>query len=90
MEPNPDEFVVGEGNFARRAVPVGLRAPTGVAESANGTAVLSAVDLTLSFGQRKILSDVPVDVQQGAVSALIGIPQAGRPAMGTRIGLQRR
>ena len=82
MEPNPDEFVPGEGNFARRAVPVGLRAPTGVAESANGTAVLSAVDLTLSFGQRKILSDVSVDVQQGAVTALIGHSRAGRPANG--------
>ena len=82
MEPNPDEFVPGEGNFARRPVPVGPRAPTGAAESANGTAVLSAVDLTLSFGQRKILSDVSADVQQGAVPALIGHWRAGRPANG--------
>jgi ABC-type transporter Mla maintaining outer membrane lipid asymmetry ATPase subunit MlaF len=43
---------------------------------------LSAVDLTLSFGQRKILSDVSVDVQQGAVTALIGHSRAGRPANG--------
>lgn len=82
MEPNPDEFAPGEGNLARRAVPVGLRAPTGVAESANGTAVLSAVDLTLSFGQRKILSAVSVGVPQGAVTALIGHSRAGRPANG--------
>ena len=73
-----------------RPVPVGLRAPTGVAESANGTAVLSAVDLTLSFGHRKILSDVAVDVQQGAVTALIGPTGADGPRMGTGIGLQRR
>ncbi len=82
MEPNPDEFVPGEGNFARRPVPVGPRSPTGVAESANGTAVPSAVDLTLSFGQRKILYDVSADVQQGAVTALIGHSRAGRPANG--------
>jgi hypothetical protein len=82
MEPNPDEFVPGEGNFARRAVSVGLRAPAGVAESANGTSVLSAVDLILSFGRRRILSDVSVDAQQGAVTAFIGHSRAGRPANG--------
>jgi ABC-type phosphate transport system ATPase subunit len=43
---------------------------------------LSAADLTLSFGQRKILSDVSVDAQQGAVTALIGHSRAGRPANG--------
>jgi hypothetical protein len=80
MEPNPDGFVPGEGNFACRAVPVGLRAPAGAAVSANGTAVLSAIGLTLSFGQRKILSDV--SVEQGAVIALIGHSRAGWPANG--------
>ena len=80
MEPNPDRFVPGEGNCACRAVPLGLKAPTGTAESANGTALLSAVGLTLSFGQRKILSGV--SVEQGAVAALIGHSRAGRPANG--------
>lgn len=82
MEPNPDEPVPGEGNFAGRPVPVGPRS-TGIAKSANGAEVPSAVDLTLSFGQRKmILSDVSVDVQQGTVTALIGHSRAGRPANG--------
>jgi phosphate transport system ATP-binding protein len=51
------------------------------AAGADGTAVLSAVNLTLSFGSRAILSDVSVDVQQGAVTALIGPTGSGKTTL---------
>ena len=37
-----------------------------------GTVMLKAVDLTLSFGARTILTDINVNIQRGAVTALIG------------------
>ena len=54
-----------------------MRADTGVG---GRTAVLQAVDLTLSFGQRTILSDINVDVRRGAVTALIGPTGLGEDA----------
>jgi phosphate transport system ATP-binding protein len=57
--------------------------PTAVASpaSASGTTVLKTVDLTLSFGQRAVLSDVRVDVQQGAITALIGPTGSGKSTL---------
>jgi phosphate transport system ATP-binding protein len=49
--------------------------------SANGSTAMSAVDLTLSFGQRAILSDVSVDVRRGAVTALIGPTGSGKTTL---------
>ncbi len=46
--------------------------------AANGVAVLTAVDLTLGFGQRTILSDINVGVRRGAVTALIGPTGSGK------------
>jgi phosphate transport system ATP-binding protein len=43
--------------------------------------VLSTIDLTLSFGQRAILSDIGVDVQRGAVTALIGPTGSGKTTL---------
>jgi phosphate transport system ATP-binding protein len=43
--------------------------------------VLRAVDLTLSFGPRKILTDINVDVQRGAVTALIGPTGSGKTTL---------
>jgi phosphate transport system ATP-binding protein len=54
----------------------GLATPT-----AGGSVVLSAVDLTLSFGQRAILSNICVDVQRGAVTALIGPTGSGKTTL---------
>jgi phosphate transport system ATP-binding protein len=44
-------------------------------------AALSAVDLTLSFGQRAILSNVTVDIHRGAVTALIGPTGSGKTTL---------
>jgi phosphate transport system ATP-binding protein len=43
--------------------------------------VLRAVDLTLSFGKRAILSDVSLDVQQGRVTALLGPTGSGKTTL---------
>ncbi|HEY2551902.1 MAG TPA: phosphate ABC transporter ATP-binding protein PstB [Streptosporangiaceae bacterium] len=61
---------------------------TAVGGSANGSAAtpdqaaaLRAVDLTLSFGQRAILSDLSANVQRGAVTALIGPTGSGKTTL---------
>jgi phosphate transport system ATP-binding protein len=55
---------------------------TAVSETApQGPASLRAVDLTLSFGQRAILSNVSVDIQRGAVTALIGPTGSGKTTL---------
>jgi phosphate transport system ATP-binding protein len=51
------------------------------ATAPEGAAALRAVDLTLSFGQRAILSNVSVDIQRGAVTALIGPTGSGKTTL---------
>jgi phosphate transport system ATP-binding protein len=46
-----------------------------------GGVVIRALDLTLSFGQRAILSQVNVDVHRGAVTALIGPTGSGKTTL---------
>jgi phosphate transport system ATP-binding protein len=48
---------------------------------AEGTAALRAVDLTLSFGSRAILTGVSVNVKRGAVTALIGPTGSGKTTL---------
>jgi phosphate transport system ATP-binding protein len=48
---------------------------------AEGTSSLRAVDLTLSFGQRAVLSDISADIQQGAITALIGPTGSGKTTL---------
>jgi phosphate transport system ATP-binding protein len=43
--------------------------------------VISTRDLTLSFGQRAILSDITTDVRRGAVTALIGPTGSGKTTL---------
>jgi phosphate transport system ATP-binding protein len=54
---------------------------SGPAEVAEGTAALRAVDLTLSFGKRAILTGVSVNVKRGAVTALIGPTGSGKTTL---------
>jgi phosphate transport system ATP-binding protein len=56
-------------------------AATAAGAVAEDAATLQAVDLTLSFGQRAILSNVSVNVQRGAVTALIGPTGSGKTTM---------
>jgi phosphate transport system ATP-binding protein len=48
---------------------------------ADGATALSAVDLTLSFGQRPILSNITTDIRRGAVTALIGPTGSGKTTL---------
>jgi phosphate transport system ATP-binding protein len=56
-----------------------VAAPAGAASGAG--IAMRTVDLTLSFGHRAILSDVTVDVEQGAVTALIGPTGSGKTTL---------
>jgi phosphate transport system ATP-binding protein len=47
----------------------------------SGDVVISTRDLTLSFGQRAILSGVTTDVRRGAVTALIGPTGSGKTTL---------
>jgi len=53
---------------------------TGTAQ-ANGDSTLRAVDLTLSFGPRAVLSNISLDVQQGVVTALLGPTGSGKTTL---------
>ncbi|HTX25788.1 MAG TPA: phosphate ABC transporter ATP-binding protein [Streptosporangiaceae bacterium] len=61
--------------------PAGDAAGLGSSSAPGGTVALRAVDLTLGFGQRTILSDISVDVQKGAVTALIGPTGSGKSTL---------
>jgi phosphate transport system ATP-binding protein len=47
----------------------------------SGDAIVSAVDLTLYFGTRAVLSDVTTDVRRGVVTALIGPTGSGKTTL---------
>jgi phosphate transport system ATP-binding protein len=51
------------------------------AAATGGSTIISAVDLTLSFGQRAILSDVNTEVRRGMVTALIGPTGSGKSTL---------
>jgi phosphate transport system ATP-binding protein len=63
------------------ATATGQPASTTSGISATGAATLSVQDLTLSFGQRAILSNLNVDIKKGAVTALIGPTGSGKTTL---------
>jgi phosphate transport system ATP-binding protein len=64
------------------AVPdTGIAARTGQQLPDPGEASLRATDLTLSFGQRAILTGVNVEIRRGAVTALIGPTGSGKTTL---------
>jgi phosphate transport system ATP-binding protein len=71
-----------EANPARSEPDRGGQASSGAnGGAANGVTTLSAVDLTLGFGQRSILSGISADVRRGAVTALIGPTGSGKTTL---------
>jgi phosphate transport system ATP-binding protein len=59
-----------------------VKAPSSAtAEGIDGSPVITTVDLTLSFGQRAILSDIAADVVRGTVTALIGPTGSGKTTL---------
>jgi len=51
------------------------------AGSADGTAALQTIDLTLGFGQRTILSSMSTSIHKGAITALIGPTGSGKTTL---------
>jgi len=67
---------------ARDAAAGDIRQQVAAGQAAsNGAAALRAVDLTLSFGQRAILSGVSTEIRRGAVTALIGPTGSGKTTL---------
>jgi phosphate transport system ATP-binding protein len=67
---------------AQQAAAVAASATTAAQpQGSNGAVALSTVDLTLSFGQRAILSNITVDIHRGAVTALIGPTGSGKTTL---------
>src|SRR5215831_17327454 len=61
--------------------PAGAQVTQPRADGAMGDGVLRAVDLTLSFGQRAILTRVNTEVHRGSVTALIGPTGSGKTTL---------
>jgi phosphate transport system ATP-binding protein len=59
----------------------GEAVPAGDAPQPSATSALRAVDLTLSFGSRAVLSGITADVWRGAVTALIGPTGSGKTTL---------
>jgi len=79
IEADPARSGAGAGQPATDSTvaPATTQAPP--ADSAN--AALQAVDLTLGFGQRAILSNITTNVQRGAITALIGPTGSGKSTL---------
>jgi phosphate transport system ATP-binding protein len=72
------------GSGAGTTVPAtvtGTSAAAAGAASLAGAVALKAVDLTLSFGQRAVLSGITTDVQKGTITALIGPTGSGKSTL---------
>jgi phosphate transport system ATP-binding protein len=71
-----------QGSLASQVVhPTGSAATAGANPAVNGVTALAAVDLTLSFGQLPILSNLMLDVHAGRVTALIGPTGSGKTTL---------
>jgi phosphate transport system ATP-binding protein len=71
----------GQQSHAGQAGVTSQEARPGVAAPADGTTALAAVDLTLSFGNRAILSNIYANIQRGAITALIGPTGSGKTTL---------
>jgi len=69
------------GSPAGRVVAAGTMPAGHVVAGSNGSAAISAVDLTLSFGQRAILSDINTEIRRGSGTAIIGPTGSGKSTL---------
>jgi phosphate transport system ATP-binding protein len=76
---DPARSGVGDDHLVTGSAPAPAATQAPPADSAN--AALQAVDLTLSFGQRAILSGITTNVQRGAITALIGPTGSGKSTL---------
>jgi phosphate transport system ATP-binding protein len=81
FQADPADSGSGQAGPAAQGDTVATTALAATGQSANGAAALSAVDLTLSFGARAILSDLMLDVHAGNVTALLGPTGSGKTTL---------
>src|ERR1035437_574503 len=81
IEADPAGSGPGAASTVTGASAAGRRDLTGESAMANGSTSLRAVELTLSFGPRAVLSNISLDVQQGVVTALLGPTGSGKTTL---------
>jgi phosphate transport system ATP-binding protein len=81
FQADPAESGSGQGSPAVQRETAVAGTIAGIRQPANGATALSVVDLTLSFGQRAILSDLMLDVNAGNVTALLGPTGSGKTTL---------
>jgi phosphate transport system ATP-binding protein len=77
----PAGSVHGAGSTVAETGSAGQMDVAARAGSANAVVALRAVDLTLSFGSRAVLSNISLDVRQGVVTALLGPTGSGKTTL---------
>jgi phosphate transport system ATP-binding protein len=81
MQADPAGFGSNEGSPAAQTDAATSALVTEATASPNGASAVSTVKLTLSFGQRAILSDIDVDFGAGKVTALLGPTGSGKTTL---------
>ncbi len=81
IEAGQSGSVQATGSTVAQTGTVGQMDVTGVQGSSNAATALRAVDLTLSFGPRAVLSNISLEVQHGVVTALLGPTGSGKTTL---------